>query len=187
MELNGEEIHCFHKIVANQIDRYLEKIGISLQSRERSPECGGEHRIPLYVQSKGQKPIEYCNADYIVTLDNEVKVVVEIEESDFKPIYLLGKAFVTGYSEIHIARNLGKNERVSKELVLLQIIIDETSENNEKRRQWDSVSSKLKEVTEKKHLGNISKYELIHENPPYFLTDEFLEYLGTVLGKSLIS
>ena len=174
METNGEEIHRLHKIVANRINRYLEENGISKYCMELSPECGGEHRLPLCVESKGQNPIKYCYADYIVTHDNKVKFVVEIEESDFKPIYILGKAIVTGYSEIHYAKTLKKNDELSKELILLQIIIDKTSEKGEKGLQWDSVKSRLKEATRKKQLGNLSRYELIHNKPPYFSSDKFI-------------
>lgn len=127
----------------------------------RDPACGGKQNIPLFCSNKKSNETEYCNVDLLV-LNNEIRVIVEIEEADVKPTQICGK-FLTSALSTHFIHdnygNIGMAESVSFIQVLdpSKLRIDKTSKIDQWKRLEKSISDVLP-ITGSK----IKKYKLIY-------------------------
>jgi hypothetical protein len=60
--------------------------------------CGGSHTVPLYGLDSGDGSDHLVEVDAAIILGNEIKVVVEIDKSDLRPVALCGKVLGTAIS-----------------------------------------------------------------------------------------
>ena len=47
----------------------------------RDPACGGQQNVPLFYSKAKSNKTEYCNVDLLILKDNQIRVVIEIEET----------------------------------------------------------------------------------------------------------
>lgn len=52
-----------------------------------SSECGGKHNLPLFLSNEKSNKTEFCNVDILLIKNEKIKVIIEIEESDDKPVH----------------------------------------------------------------------------------------------------
>jgi hypothetical protein len=58
-------------------------------------DCGGDRYIQLFCNSRAEMATRFCSVDAVVLKDGKVKIIIEIEESDIRPMALSGKVFVS--------------------------------------------------------------------------------------------
>jgi hypothetical protein len=77
--------------------------------------CGGDQWIQLFCGDNAARRTRYCAVDAAILKNNEVKVIVEIEESDIRPVAVCGKAFISAISShfIHKSNIYPMADRVS--------------------------------------------------------------------------
>jgi hypothetical protein len=61
-------------------------------------DCGGDQYIQLFCDSRSEMATRFCSVDAIVLKDGQVKIIIEIEESDIRPAALSGKLFVSAHT-----------------------------------------------------------------------------------------
>lgn len=61
-------------------------------------DCGGTQNIQLFCKDNASRGTCYCCVDEAILKNHQVKVVVEIEESDIRPVALFGKVCVSALS-----------------------------------------------------------------------------------------
>jgi hypothetical protein len=79
--------HSFHLEVAEELNRRRAGRGKLFQD----PACGGKQHLPLFVGDFNERKSHMCDADMLMILDGQVRVIVEIEESGFIPTKICGK------------------------------------------------------------------------------------------------
>ncbi len=103
------------------------------------PACGGQKVVPL-SHVTGSKGVQFCHVDILILANGKV-VIIEIEESDVKPLHLFGKFYASAFST-HF------NDQDISKLPLLFIQVLDTSRINlkegQKGEQWDRIGQILK-------------------------------------------
>ena len=138
-----------------------------------SPEC--EYRGTRHVQLFCDKPFtsgcRLCKADAIIILNGEVKVIIEIEESQIAPVHLCGKAVATALCS-H-AKVQSRLFPFGNAVLFVQIInSDKFQKEGSKRQssklpQCDNLQKRLphvlsqlgKRVEYSIHYGNVTKFQ----------------------------
>ncbi len=114
----------------------------------RSPECGGEHTIPLHCLVEGTSETEYCMVDIAIVKNGEVRVIIEIEESNVRPVQIFGKFLASAMSSYFIHGERAIIFPIADSVLFVQIL--NTSELNleetSKLGQWDLVKGSVNET-----------------------------------------
>lgn len=134
-----------------------------LKDRACSP--GQRHRISLFYGA-GPNRVRFCDVDLLIALKERGTVIIEIEESNVKPVQIFGKFFASAFSTHH-----GKKPIVQP-LLFIQVV--DTSalklEKTKKGNQWGSIAATIK-----RHAGNwprrAVRYELFEGGPGEFKPD----------------
>lgn len=163
-----------------------EKIG-QLISKDRfpgvikDPACSGSQNIPLFCivgsEDKSNEN-EYCNVDLLIVVEDKIKIIMEIEESDFTPTHIFGKFLTSALSthHIHNSKSIPKDSRV---LFIQMIDTSKLEENSSKREQWKRIEKSIKDIISAAGIKiKISDYKLFFGN-----ADEY--EMGSTKAKEL--
>lgn len=94
--------HPLHFAVAQELQKRLAGRGELI----RDSACGGAHHLPLFIGPTKGFDTRMCDVDLLIVSENQIRVIVEIEESGFVPTKICGKflqaAFATHF--IHGSR-----------------------------------------------------------------------------------
>lgn len=154
----SEENHPLHKAVKECL------IGIDLSGYELKidKECGGEYEIPLYCSKVGTKTsTKYCNVDFLLLKNDKIKVIVEVEETNVKPVQIFGKFLASSMSSYYIHHTKGDMPIEMGDSVLFIQVVDTKGikENSSKIDQWNNIEKSIKNILP---LGRVNQYTLIH-------------------------
>jgi hypothetical protein len=83
-------------------------------------DCGGDQNIQLFCNTEAEMATRFCSVDAIVLKDGKVIVVIEIEESDIRPVALCGKVLVSALAPHFIHRE--KDYPVAPHASFIQVI-----------------------------------------------------------------
>jgi hypothetical protein len=153
----SRKIHPLHKIIADKIESVLPP-----HSLIRDEACGGDQRIPLFYDTKKSRETEYCNVDLLVLKENEIKAIIEIEESNIKPTQVCGKFLTSALARYYIHDNK-RNEPVKMHDSVAFIQIVDTSKlegNSAKPKQWKALERSIQSILPLKN-SRITSYRLI--------------------------
>jgi len=64
--------------------------------------CGGEHTLPLFCSEERSYATRYACVDLLILKEQKVKVIMEIEESNVKPIHIFGKFLTSAMAKYYI-------------------------------------------------------------------------------------
>ena len=92
--------HPFHFAVAEELQKRLAGRGELLKDTA----CGGSQHLPLFVGPTKGFDTRMCDVDLIIVSENQVRVIVEIEESGFLPTKICGK-FLQSAIATHLIHN----------------------------------------------------------------------------------
>jgi hypothetical protein len=140
--------HEFHKAIGSLIDFPKSKSPRILKDKA----CADDgHLILLYNTAADTKAkIGLCNVDMLIEVEGKAKVIIEIEESDVKPVHIFGKFFASLFSNCY--KNMddrrNKSRRLPDSLLFIQIVEwPEQKEGSEKPEQWKSIEKQIQDST----------------------------------------
>ena len=82
--------------------------------------CGGEQKVQLFCTDAKSYKSCLCHVDAAIPFNDQVKVIIEIEESDIRPVHLCGKVLVSALATHFIHRN--KPYRMADTVFFVQVI-----------------------------------------------------------------
>lgn len=148
--------HPFHRIIGNL---FIEEDFPECQILKDNA-CGGNHHLPLFGSEVKSNKTAICNSDLLIVKNNKVRVILEIEESNLKPIQICGKILTSAIARfyIHETNNdipLPMDDSVTFIQILNSSILQE---GNTKKDQWENVQHYLNEILP---LNKIKKFRTI--------------------------
>ncbi|MCX7863391.1 MAG: hypothetical protein N2449_10400 [Bacteroidales bacterium] len=126
--------------------------------------CGGSQNIQLFLSSKKTSFYRVCKVDILILVNNEIKFIIEIDESNIKPVNILGKFFASAIADCYIDKNNIYSK--SNQVCFIQIIsaksLKKNSNNSKKPKQFQNIKKKVNELLQNSNcqLGNIIKYKI---------------------------
>lgn len=161
-------IHPLHEIIGEIFTRDLFH-GYKIL---KDPACGGGQNIPLFCSEIKSNQTEYCNVDLLILKSNKIKVIIEIEEADVKPIHICGKFLSSAMAKYYIHES-EKNIPVPMDNSVLFIQILDTSGlkknktskikdyKSKKIEQWENIEKSVKNIIPGKE-SKINNYKLFY-------------------------
>lgn len=83
--------HPLHRKVAVEIRRHIAACANAELLCDPACDDTPRQRLPLFIGAEKGRDRWMCNVDLLVRLSDRVRVIVEIEESSFRPTTILGK------------------------------------------------------------------------------------------------
>lgn len=122
-----------------------------------------KHRITLYRESDPER-VRMCDVDILAYREGRGTVVIEIEESNLKPVQVFGKFFASAHSTHQGGRRLDE-QRLLFIQVLVATSVDLTASG--KPKQWKALEDVIKRYTEKWPERDV-QYEMLGGGPDDF-------------------
>ena len=106
-------------------------------------ECGGKEKVQLFCGEPPTFKTRLICADAAIRIKNEIKIVLEIEESKIDPVQFFGKAFATAGCTFYCG--LRGRYPISGELLFIQVLIkrDTDRSKEEQCRNIERVMSEM--------------------------------------------
>ena len=125
---------------------------------ESSRECDGGHYIPLYCSDENRDATKYCMVDLLIPKDEKIKVIIEIEKSNIKPIQIFGKVFASALSSYYIYDS--KKYKMDDTVKFIQILYaSELKKESSKLEQFNNIQKSIQNVIPR--FSKIKNYEII--------------------------
>ena len=162
---NAEEMHPLHFQVGELFNELLKDSLMTGYSLMLDEACGGAQRVPLFVSSEKSRKNEFCNVDFLVIHDGDIRAIVEIEESNVKPVHVFGKFLASAVSRFYIHDYLGGAMGYGEDVVFIQFV--DTSKlkrgRSSKVEQWRNICDSIRSVVPL-NGSRIARYELFDVN-----------------------
>jgi len=149
-------MHPLHKLIAQIL------VGTEMDSGEPllGKDCGGDQYIQLFCNDRVARASRFCSIDAAVWKNDELKIIIEIEESDIRPIALCGKAFASALVSHFIHK--GVSYPIASRATFIQIIdasklSSRSSKLDQCRYLLESIRNTLSTIG-----GSLRGYEIFH-------------------------
>ena len=153
------EPHPFHKAVGRLIKKHFAPDYTVLVDRACDPEG---KRISLFNRTS-DTTFRYCDVDILIAAKEEARVIIEIEESNFKPNQVFGKFFASAFSDQFMVGGRSKDRyRPIVKLVLFVQVLDLSKVKEAKSvkpGQWENAKEQIQSFL-KIGMGQITEYVL---------------------------
>jgi len=160
--------HPFHKIIGDIFTD--EKFPIKGIRILKDAACGGDHTLPLFYSDVRSYATRYACVDLMIIKEGTVKVIMEIEESNVKPLHLFGKYLASAMAEYYI---YGREKiGMDKSVVFIQIL--DTSRQKRKsarNEQWENVKMSIQSIIPVKG-SSIKEYKIFYGNQTDFISGD---------------
>ena len=124
-------------------------------------ESGEHHKVPLYCSTKRSRASKFCDVDILMLKDEEIKVIIEIEESDTSPIRICGKLLSSALSLYHITSSNDERFGMGNSVMFIQIVdTSRLAKGSSKKEQWKNLEGSIKELLQSMKTP-IKRYRLI--------------------------
>jgi len=161
-------IHPFHKVIGDIFDdENFPSKGITIL---KDAACGGEHTLPLFCSEERSYTTRYACVDLMILKEQKVKVIIEIEESNVKPVHIFGKFLASAMSEYYI---YGKEKYGMDESVLFLQILDFSKQKMKSRKiaQWTNIEESIRSILPFEGTS-IREYGIFYGDKPDFKKGE---------------
>lgn len=126
--------HVLHQIVG----KLISEAALSGDALADSA-CGGSHRLPLFCNTNRSWKTELCNVDMLILKSNTVRVIVEIEEANIKPVQICGKFLASALSSHYIYGN-APPVPMGESVLFIQILdTSKLKHGTKKIDQWETI------------------------------------------------
>ena len=139
-----------------------------------APECGGTHRIQLFSNGLKSRSTNYCCPDVAITLNGELSVILEIEQTGIvSPGRIGGKVLPVSMSRNLCSEAMGSNPvSISRNTTFIQVVNTAPLQpTTSKLRQYENLEADIRKTLP---LRCIVRYFLIpivaEESPPFATT-----------------
>jgi trans-aconitate methyltransferase len=121
--------------------------------------CGGQQKVQLFCSEERSFQSCLCHVDAAILFNDRLKVIIEIEESDIRPVHLCGKVFVTALATHFIHRT--KCRQMADNVSFIQVIdTSNKSENASKLPQCRFLESRIQNLL---HSASINmRYDIFY-------------------------
>ena len=144
--------HPLHELVGEAVAG-AELVGYTVL---RDTACGGDQHLPLFCSELKSFATQFCNVDLVILGPSppgdgydKVKVVLEIEEANVKPVQVFGKFFSCALSSYFI-HEIANNAPVPMADSVLFVQILDTSklkkDRTAKMEQWRNIERTIQGV-----------------------------------------
>lgn len=173
--------HPLHKIIG----RYMDEVNFPSCVVLKDPACGGQQHLPLFISQEKSRKTEYCNVDLLILKNNQVRVIIEVEESDVKPTQICGKFLTSALSSYFIHEKYNNDPIAIVDALFIQIL-DTTvlKAATSKIEQWRNLESSIQSLLPLRKSA-ITKYRLFWGDSKEFLktnTEQFTACINDVLA-----
>jgi len=156
--------HDFHKIIGDILknDPLLKESGYELILDSA---CGGNRNISFFCSNKVSRDTRFAQPDIIIHDGDGIRVVLEIEHSNIRPVYLMGKFFGNA-----IGTNFYFEKRfiTQKNALFIQICdVAKLKKGNKKEDQFSNIQNQINSKLPLKESG-FEKYQLLSGTPHDF-------------------
>jgi len=125
------------------------------------PTCGGSQNLPFFIGNTKSNASKITNVDLMVIVNNKVKIVCEIDESNVKPGHIYGKLLSLVSTDKCILKN-GKEYKFDDELIFIQVLSTEKlKEKSKKVEQWAIIEKSIHSNFSTFNGKNIEYYILL--------------------------
>lgn len=124
--------------------------------------------LPLFLSANKSWPNKFTEVDILMLYRGKVKVIVEIEESNVKPINILGKFLASALSEYYIY--LDEDPVSFDDSVLFIQILDSSriiEDKSKKPEQWDIIEQTINRIIPVAG-SKINRYKIFYGEPKEF-------------------
>jgi hypothetical protein len=129
-----------------------------------APECGGSHRLPLFSRDQKGRAFHYCDVDGLILFENVVRVIIEIEDSQFRPINLIGKFGASSLCRSFIHRSKHNMPIAIRVATFIQVVnTGNLNDGTNKPMQYENLETDMRKLLEMTD-GRITAYKLFHGN-----------------------
>ncbi|MFC2166951.1 hypothetical protein ACFLQZ_03200 [Acidobacteriota bacterium] len=162
--------HPFHLIIGELVDD-------TVRSRKnysvvRDPACVEKngHNLPLFYKGEKSSATEFTDVDILILNEDKktIKVIIEIEESNVKPLHIFGKVFAAA-SCSHYIYGEDKYE-MNEKILFIQVLESKQSEKSKKPEQWKHVEDAIKNILPVQR-NRFLHYKLIFGDSKSFLKE----------------
>ena len=165
--MKGPE-HPFHKIIGDIFnDENFPFEGIRIL---KDTACGGDHTLPLFCSEVRSYATRYTCVDLMIVKEGKIKVIIEIEESNVKPLHLFGKYLASAMAKYYI---YGREKTgMDKSVVFIQIL--DTSKQKSKsarNEQWENVKMSIQSIIPVKG-SSMKEYKIFSGNQSDFISGD---------------
>jgi len=147
--------------------------------------CGGGQCIPLFCNDVVGNDTKFCEIDIGIVVNDRLKVIIEIEETDKTPVRLCGKAVASALASDYIYE--GKRFPKADTVWFVQIVNTMTEEANtiepSKIPQLRFLMPAIQHLLD--CAGIRMRYQIFYGTPDDFdhdAEDELLEHLRCAVG-----
>jgi hypothetical protein len=125
-----------------------------------------QEQLPLFSTQRKSRVTQLCKVDMLIIAENEVKIIIEIEESGMIPTKICGKFLTSGLAQWYIPYK-GDPVRLADNLLFIQVLSSsKIPERSSIHNQWSSIESTLKGIN---MVGKRKmSYQLISGRPEDF-------------------
>jgi len=160
--------HPFHKIIGDIFtDENFPFEGIRIL---KDAACGGDHTLPLFCSDVRSYATRYTCVDLMIIKDQKIKVIMEIEESNVKPLHLFGKYLASAMVKCYI---YGR-EKIGMDISVVFVqILDNSRQKRKSARneQWENVKMSIQSINPVKG-SSIKEYKIFYGNQTDFISGD---------------
>jgi hypothetical protein len=153
--------HPLHEIIGE----HLNSVDFGNVKKISDPACGGKQHIPLFLTVDKSRDNQLCKVDYLIIKDERIKVIIEIEEANIKPIQILGKLLASAIAKYYIHETPNYEKITMDENVIFIQVLDTSKlkEYSKKKNQWEKINATINEVLPT-FRTNIKTYKIFYGN-----------------------
>ena len=149
-----------HLIIGDLVDEVVRLREKFIVVRDSACVEKNGHNLPLFYKGEGTATSEFTNVDILILDKDEktIKIIIEIEESNMKPIHILGK-FLAAASCSHYIYGLDKFE-MAEDILFIQVLKSKFENKSKKPEQWMNIEQSIKSILPVLKSKNL-RYKLI--------------------------
>lgn len=128
--------------------------------------ANGKQHIPLYLTENICREHRLCCVDAMILVDDQVRLLVEIEESNVKPTQVAGKFLTSALAGHYVHRKEERSIQTLEGISFLQVVSAAKFKKNSKKKAQLALLAEA--IQNELPLGSVSRYELFVGKTPDF-------------------
>lgn len=167
--------HLLHDKIGKHLHKKIVGKNIEILT---DPACGGDQKIPLFFLAEKSRDTQLCQVDSLIMKNREVKVIIEIEESNIKPVQILGKLMASTIAKYY--NNTKKehvNIKMADNVIFIQVLDTKAlPSESKKRKQWENINNSINEILPKLNT-HIKTYKIFYGKLDDIKLDEITKFI----------
>jgi hypothetical protein len=157
------KMHGFHKDIGSIFQIYFEnKKNEYKVILDHACDTNPNQNIPLFLEYEKSNSTEITNVDILITKNDKVVLICEIEASNVKPNHIFGKFLSVALSKYwSFNKNLPKE--LGNDINFIQVLSSKNlnEEKSKKFEQWKNIHNKINSEIINNGLFNCKSYKII--------------------------